>query len=197
MTAEEENHLVQAMRDTAAAKWSRSLDYLAERAFPGIDFKVTNTEAEFLNHVQVQATFRGARGLEHRASAPTTDLLEKMLDPDYVAQPSPGSYLPAIDYAAVGDLRFKDCPVQFENQGDDLIVTIDLAHLRPPPSPGFRSEPDELVVVALDPNTPVQVTWFVTADTYGTPQYGEPIELPTHAEDARAVLGRTIRSDDD
>ncbi|MBE7192277.1 MAG: restriction endonuclease [Gordonia polyisoprenivorans] len=195
VTPEEENHQMQAMRDTAAAKWSRSLDYLAERALAGVGFTVTNTKPEFLNHVQVQATFHRARGIEHRESDPATELYEKMLDPDYVA-PTPLGF-PAINYDAMGALRLKDNPVQFENEGHDLIVTIDLAHLRPPPSPGFRSDLDELIVVALDPDTPVEVTWFVTADTYGTPQYGDPIELPTHAEDARAVFVRTVPRDDE
>ncbi|WP_431839983.1 hypothetical protein [Gordonia hongkongensis] len=192
ITPEQEERLVEAMRATAQAKRTRGLDYLAARAFAGVQFAVANTEPVFLTRVRVTATFHDAYGLEPMDAGP--NLPDKVRDPDYVA-PSAGLFsAPTLD---IGGLRFDNNPVHFENFGDDLQVTIDLDTLRPPPDRGFVGKSSDVIVVARNPDDPVKVSWFVTAESYGTPQQGDPFELSTEPEDARQSLVRTLQRDEE
>ena len=185
---DQEERMVEAMRHTAQSKQQRGFDYLAARAFPGVQFVVANTEPVFLTRVRVTVTFHDAYGLEPTDVGP--DLLDKVRDPDYVA-PSSGLFsAPTFD---IGGLRFKNHPVGFEHVGNDLQVTIDLDTLRPPPDRGYVGEPSDVIVIARNPDAAVHVSWFVTAESYGTPQHGDPFEIPTEAEDAIRALVQTMQ----
>ncbi|MDY6808951.1 MAG: restriction endonuclease [Actinomycetota bacterium] len=185
---EDEDREVADMRDTARAKWPDALEFLEARSFSGVQFRVANSESAFLTRVRVTAKFHNAYGLEPMKT--DGDFFRKVLDPDYVA-PAAFGFSRSIDVSAVG-MRFKNNPVHFNHHDGDLEVTIDLDSLRPPPDRGFTSRADEVIVIGRKPGAPVHVTWFVTAETYGTPQHGEPFELPTHTEDATRVFVRTL-----
>lgn len=186
---QDEAREVDDMRETAIAKWTDALEFITARSFSGVQFTVANSESAFLTRVRVTATFNNAYGVE--PMEPDRHFFHKALDPDYVPS-SPMGFFPTTPTIDLG-MRFKNNPVHFKHHGDDLEVTIDLDSLRPPPDRGFTGKPDDIIVIGREPGAPVRVSWFVTAETYGTPQHGEPFELPTETEDATRVFSRTLQ----
>lgn len=160
ITDDEAERQVATMTSRVRTQWPRSERFIAERAFSAIGFSVTNTAESFLTNVELVLTFHGVQGYEKEYD--TTHLVEKIMDPDYKpsdwqSRMADTSYLPR---------RFDNDPVQFENVGDDLRVTITLQQLRPQPAQ-WTSDPEEIVVLA--PGTdPVAVTWYATAQQYPT-----------------------------
>jgi hypothetical protein len=72
--------------------------------------------------------------------------------------------------------RPADYPVQWENDGDNLVVTITLPELRPHPSKKLDGD-DVVLMVAGSALDAIKVSWTATAEGYGRPLEGEPFEL--------------------
>jgi hypothetical protein len=70
-----------------------------------------------------------------------------------------------------------------QNDGADLVVTIDLQELRPVPV--WQSNGSDVVLIARDPKvSSIAVSWTVTAEGYNGFFEGPPIHIPVESVDA-------------
>lgn len=91
-------------------------------------------------------------------------------------------------------------PVEWENDGDNLVATITLPELRP--HPPKKLEGDDVVLLVTDSALDaIKVTWTATAEGYGRPLEGEPFELSVVDLNAfksvRAALDGELATPDD
>lgn len=82
--------------------------------------------------------------------------------------------------------RLADYPIDWCNNGNDLVVTINLPELRAHPPRDLDG--DDIVLIVRDATLQaVTVTWTATAEDYDGFLDGEPFEVPIEEVDARAA----------
>jgi hypothetical protein len=153
-----------------AGRWGRCMEYLASVAWPALHFRITNEAEAFLKNVQVILTFHNAKGLKY--IDPSKFEWDKLEDPDWERPVGPfgvPQLLPELPRPA-------GYPVEWENDGDNLVVTITLPELRPHPPKKLEGD-DVVLMVADSRRDALKVTWTATAEGYGRPLEGEPFEL--------------------
>lgn len=185
-TSDQVDSAIAFVRTRMERAWPRSANYLAVRAFSGIKFNVGNRAESFLHKVQLVVTFHGAHGYEKEDVG--THLLEKLTDPDL----EPANWWEG-NASAWSSPRLADDPIDFENVGEDLHVTIDLPEVRPEPVT-WTSGADEIVLVVPAQTDSVRVSWVATASGYGTAQYGETITLAVEPIDMSESLVRLLKA---
>jgi hypothetical protein len=168
---------MQRYRDELQARWDDCLDYLASVTWSALHFRMENQAPPMLKNVEVILTFHGAAGLEH---IPPSDVeWQKLTDPSWE---SPGPF------GAIRSVKFRrpaGHPIQWRNNGDDLVVTINLPELRAHPPKDLDG--DDIVLIVRDSTLQtVTVTWTATAEGYDGFLEGEPFEVPIEEIDARA-----------
>ncbi|MGW4340796.1 hypothetical protein ACWEK5_49800 [Rhodococcus koreensis] len=185
-TEEETAKAVTELRLRVERNWPRSEEWLGTRGWDGLRFTVTNNAESFLTQVELILTFHGVKGFEKDYLHNPNHLTRYLLNPGW--EPSD---LQEWMAAKVFIPRLANREVQWQNDGNDLQVTITLKELRPEPAV-WRSEPDEVIVMVSPSETPIEVTWFATAHGHGTAFTGEPITLPVDAALFRDALSRTL-----
>lgn len=186
-TSDQENATIALIQTRMERGWPRSENYLAVRAFSGVKFTVGNRAESFLHKVQLVVTFHGALGYEKEDVG--THLLDRLTDPDF----EPANWWER-NAAGWSSSRLANDPIDFENVGDDLQVTIDLPEVRPEPVT-WTSGTDEIVLVVPPQTDSVRVSWVATASGYGTAQYGETMSLAVEPVDMREALVRLLKAD--
>jgi hypothetical protein len=162
--------------DDLTRRWDKCCDYLAAVAWPGLSFRIANEASIFLRSVQVIFRFHDAKGV------PFEDIAkfewEKLQDPSWTPYSPYGMSSPQL---SPRDLR--GYPVHMQNDGADLVVTIDLQELRPVPV--WQSNGSDVVLIARDPKvSSIAVSWTVTAEGYNGFFEGPPIHIPVESVDA-------------
>lgn len=180
LTLQQEEAAVARVRPRMEKNWPRSEHYAGVRFFPGVSFTVTNQAPSFLTRVQLVLTFHGAQGYEKEDNY--KHMMKRIIDPDY--EPADWHERVMADFKVP---RLATNPIDFENIGDDLQVTIELPDLRPQPAL-WRSSSEELVVMVPSGSDPVTVTWFATASGYGSALHGETLTLPSRPTSMRSAI---------
>lgn len=154
-----------------AGRWGRCMEYLASVAWPALHFRITNEAEAFLKNVQVILTFHNAKGLKY--IEPSKFEWDKLEDPDWERPVGPYG---VPNYITPELPRPAGYPVEWENDGDNLVVTITLPELRP--HPPKKLEGNDVVLLVTDSAlNAIKVTWTATAEGYGRPLEGEAFEL--------------------
>lgn len=181
---------VAEFRESLTARWPACRDYLAGVAWPGLHFRIQNEAKSFLTDVEVILTFHGARGIDWDDRENFE--FERVKDPSWQPYRDPLYYtLPPMQAVTYPDSPYK---VRHNDLGD-LTVKINLASLRPHPEWRSDEEYDDEVVLIVDPDRDldeVEVTYTVTAESYGEHFEGEPIRVPVTTASMRDVIRELI-----
>jgi hypothetical protein len=175
--AEIEEHLAQHSA-ALEGRWQQCMEYLASIAWPALRFRLTNEAKSFLKNVEVILTFEDVVGVDYHS-------IEKFdwskLDDPSRKQSRPHGMMVYEDTFQL--MKPNDYPVSWENQGNNLIVTIWLAELRP--YPPKEIEGNDIVLVVRNPDLKaVNIKWTATAEGYGDYLEGPQIQLPIIQDDA-------------
>ncbi len=131
-------------------RWPTCRDTLFGAVGPPVSFTLENSE--LLHGPEIIIRIRAARGLpvEDSEGLASHEVIPT-IDPPHVVVPrlNPRSFR-------------RDIETDWENIGDDLVITLTPKHLRP--NSPWTSERDEFVVVSLDPEaTQLDLEWSLTA----------------------------------
>ncbi|SKS74044.1 Uncharacterised protein [Mycobacteroides abscessus subsp. bolletii] len=185
-SVEELDQILLARRERIQRQWARCEDYLAAHVGVPISFIVTNSAQAFLHDVQLVVTVAGARGVE--LEAPGDFNYEQFLDPEYTAPPGPlGVSLGLLQLP-----RRPDHPVQWRNRGDTLQITIELPTLRPQQVWETEAEGDDLVVVTVNAQESLSISWTATARSYGTVYTGADLTMSVQQQDLAEAVEQAI-----
>ncbi|OZC42403.1 hypothetical protein CH289_27365 [Rhodococcus sp. RS1C4] len=153
--------------DAVRESWRESVQYLAGWAFTPVRLSVEQLSDHFLKSVRIDLRFPGVRGAKPKVGRefdPRKFALQKPRLPGSTPLVSPPTYSflkPGYDFS---DLKPVGYPVEWENVGDEVVVTIELERLRP--RTAWKSEPVDVVLLipgAVDRES-VEVVWTATAE---------------------------------
>lgn len=192
LTEEEIRHLVEVHRAELESRWPACRDYLAGAAWPALRVHIENQAESFLNDVEIILTFHGARGVDFEGMDDFE--FRKVENPDW--QPTNDPRFGSVPMPPLRLARRDDYPIEWEHNDDgDLVVTINLARLRP--HPAWRSESfGEDIVLVVDPDSnadQITVTYTVTAQDYGKEYVGDPFTVEVERVRMLEVLRQAVK----
>lgn len=147
------------------ARWPDCRESLYRITAERIVFTVENTAASYLSDPQVALTISGAFGLDPLDA----DSVKRHRVLPFIEEPARGPYdiiIPELDYSAIRPIGRRQ-EFDWSNEADGTVrVVLTPSALRP--STPWRTDDDELVLVATDPDaTNLEGTWSLTAEGIG------------------------------
>lgn len=178
--------------DSVRESWADSVQYLAGWAYTPVRLSIEQLSDQFLKAVRIDLRFPGVRGAKPKVGH-EFDLRKFALQKPRLPGSAPRVSTPTSNFLTPGydlsDLKPVGYPVEWENVGDEVVVTVELEHLRP--RTVWKSEPVDVVLLipGIVDRDSLEVVWTATAEGVNGRAEGT-FSIPVRREQVFTSLAR-------